>query len=75
MYLARSGNDMASLYTQLGLYAQGTMVCLMASIQDLISNIKAEQIMCKDCREYILKSVACFGHQRCFCWRRLGGRH
>ena len=38
-------------------------------------NIKAEQIMCKDCYEYILTFMACFGHQMCFCWRRLAGPH
>ena len=32
-------------------------------------------IMCKDCREYIFTFMACFGHQSCFRWRRLGGRH
>ena len=61
--------------TQMGLCAQGTLVSHMASIQDLISNIKAVQIMCKDCREYIVIFVACFGHQSCFRWRRLAGRH
>ena len=51
------------------------MMWLVASIQDLISNIKAEQIMCKDCCEYILTFVACFRHQSCLRWRRVAGRH
>ena len=29
----------------------------------------------KDCREYILTFVTCFGHQSCFRWRRLADRH
>ena len=73
-YLARSGYDMASLYPA-GPVRSGYNGVTHGFYSGPYLNIKAEQIMCKDCREYILTFVACFGHQSCFCWRRLAGRH